>query len=101
MTKNIENLKIDAMRQQIETLQKENMRLHRMLAGQKSNNFGLTAEYEQLKKDNKILSDELTYFKELAADYEDKLNNVTLWDLSPEAQEEAGRALARSLLGGA
>ena len=30
-----------------------------------------------------------------------KLQNVTLWDLSPEAQEEAGHALAKSLLGGA
>ena len=31
---------------------------------------------------------------------ENRLDNVTLWDLSPEAQEEAGHALARSLLGG-
>lgn len=78
-------------------------------------------ENQQLKKDNQLLSDELTYFKERCADLEEQMNdlqsenthfkaknlaltkrlqNITLWDLSPEAQEEAGHALARSLLGG-
>ena len=32
---------------------------------------------------------------------QEKLDNVSLWDLSEEAQEEAGRQLARELLGGA
>ena len=42
--------------------------------------------FEELKKENAALTK--------------KLQNVTLWDLSPKAQEEAGHALAKSLLGG-
>jgi len=42
--------------------------------------------FEELKKENASLNK--------------RLQNVTLWDLSPEAQEEAGHALAKSLLGG-
>lgn len=81
----------------------------------------LRQENKQLKQDNKVLGNELTYFKEYSADLEEKVNdlqsenthfkaknltltkrlqNITLWDLSPEAQEEAGHQLARELLGG-
>lgn len=37
--------------------------------------FGqLEEENKQLRQDNKVLGSELTYFKELAADYEDEIN---------------------------
>ena len=81
----------------------------------------LESENAQLKANTVLLGNELTYFKEICADLEEQMNdlqsenthfkaknlaltkrlqNITLWDLSPEAQEEAGHALARSLLGG-
>lgn len=43
--------------------------------------------FEELKKENHRLKN--------------RLQNATLWDLSDEEQERAGRALARGLLGGA
>ena len=45
------------------------------------------ASFEELKQENARLTQ--------------KLQNVTLWDLSEAEQERAGRALARSLTGGA
>jgi hypothetical protein len=57
----------------------------RFINALKLNNGALTVERNNLIEENR----ELKY----------KLNHVTLWDLSPEAQEEAGHALARSLLG--
>ena len=36
----------------------------------------LKQENEQLKKDNQILGNELTYFKEYSADLEDTINNL-------------------------
>ena len=53
-----------------------------------------------LKSDNKALTIERNNLLQENGQLKNKLNNVTLWDLSPEAQEEAGHALARSLLGG-
>lgn len=50
--------------------------------------------FEELKEENRHIK-----AKNLALTK--KLQNITLWDLSPEAQEEAGHLLARSLLGGA
>lgn len=80
----------------------------RMIDGLKLNNQKLTQERNELIDKNMLLSSELAYFKSRCADLEEenqelqnRLDNVTLWDLSPEAQEQAGRALARSLLGGA
>ena len=61
-------------------LQRENKRLNRMKTGLMLNNSALTQERNELIE---------------------KLNKVTIFDLSPEAQEEAGHLLARSLLGGA
>ncbi len=81
----------------------------------------LEKENQQLKADNKILGNELTYFKEYAADLEEDVNNLKArcqklatenHDLLLENQdmkftrkyltsEEAGRALAQKLLGGA
>ena len=69
-----------------EELAKLNVRYANFIRALKSDNSALTTERNELIKENR----ELKY----------KLNNVTLWDLSPEAQEEAGHALARSLLGG-
>ena len=36
----------------------------------------LNEENKQLKKDNKVLSNELTYFKEYCADLEEQINNL-------------------------
>jgi chromosome segregation ATPase len=102
-----ENLKIDEILEEIHYLRDEN---------------------QQLKADNKILGDELTYFKEYSADLENevnrkerminglKLNNSSLTlerrELIAKIQdmqntrkyltaEDAGKAFARELLGGA
>ena len=88
----------------------------------------LEKENKQLKADNKVLGNELTYFKELCADLEDEVNRKTSMlktvkynnrDLTLERNkllatiqdmkntrkyltaEDAGRAFARELLGGA
>ena len=70
-------------------------------------NHELLKEHRDLTDENSFLKRQNTGMKFRCRDYsqkimelEDKLQNVTLWDLSPEAQEEAGHALARSLLGG-
>jgi len=55
-----------------------------MINGLKLNNSKLTLERNELIKENTELKN--------------RLSNVTLWDLSPEAQEKAGHALARELL---
>lgn len=55
---------------------------------------------KELEEENKHLQEEVTRFKAKNLALTKRLQNVTLWDLSPEAQEEAGHALARSLLGG-
>jgi hypothetical protein len=68
-------------------LARKNERQTRFIKALKLNNSALTVERNNLIEENRQLKH--------------KLNNVTLWDLSPEAQEEAGHALARSLLGGA
>ena len=102
-----ENLKIDEILEEIHYLRDEN---------------------QQLKADNKILGNELTYFKEYSADLENevnrkerminglKLNNSSLTlerrELIAKIQdmqntrkyltaEDAGKAFARELLGGA
>ena len=66
-------------------LAKLNVRYANFIRALKLDNSALTTERNKLIEENKELKE--------------KLNNVTLWDLSPEAQEEAGNALARSLLG--
>ena len=85
MTDTTDYIKVDIasfqdMCKRIQELEARNEFLERMVQGLKLNNQELTKERNALQ---------------------DKLNNVSLWDLSPEAQEEAGHALARSLLGGA
>lgn len=86
----------------------------------------LKKENEQLRQDNKVLGGELTYFKELSAEYEDEINfktrqnnalklrcsnySLRIGKLQTEIadmkftqkmlnSEEAGRAFARELLG--
>ena len=86
----------------------------------------LKKENEQLKADNKVLGDELTYFKELSVEYEDEINfktrqnnalklrcssySLRIGKLETEIadmkftqkmlnSEEARRAFARELLG--
>jgi len=86
----------------------------------------LEEENKQLRQDNKVLGDELTYFKELSADYEDEINflkrqnealklrcsnySLRIGELETEiadmkftrkylTSEEAGKAFARELLG--
>ena len=86
-----ENLKIDEILEEIHYLRDEN---------------------QQLKADNKILGDELTYFKEHAVDLEEQVNDLTSENVNLKARnlalskrvnwlssEEAGKQLARELLG--
>ena len=84
--------------------------------------FGkLEEENKQLKANNKVLGNELTYFKEYAADLEEDINHIKTrcrklsvenHDLKLQVQDmkftrkyltskEAGKAFARELLGGA
>ena len=102
-TKTVEviRMKTENREQSIEELQARNEFLQRMVNALKLNNRELTEERNRLCNKNIILSGELAYFQTRCAELEDKLNNVTLWDLSEAEQEKAGRALARSLLGGA
>lgn len=54
----------------------------------------IKAIFEEIKREN-------TKLKSENQELNQRLQNVTLWDLSDEEQERAGRALARGLLGGA
>ena len=58
-------------------------------------------KYEECKPIFEELKHENTQIKAKNAALTEKLQNVTIWDLSPKAQEEAGHLLAKSLLGGA
>ena len=83
----------EALTARIEFLQQENKRLlkeHR----------DLTEEVKWLKRQNTAMKFRCSDYSQKIMELEDKLQNVTLWDLSPAAQEEAGHALARSFLGG-
>ena len=124
MTENIENIKntrIDEVIDEILHLRQENRKLKQDIMEVSIHEKMLVEENKQLHQDNNVLGNELTYFKEYSADLEEKVNdlqsenthfkaknlaltkrlqNITLWDLSPEAQEEAGHQLARELLGG-
>lgn len=60
----------------------------------------LETENKQLKQDNKILGNELTYFKEYSADLEAEINDMKATRKYLTA-EKAGKAFAQSLLGGA
>ena len=107
MNENIKNIRIDEVLEEL---------------------FYLREENKQLKADNRIIGDELTYFKEYSADLENevnrnerminglKLNNSSLTlerrELISKIQdmqntrkyltaEDAGKAFARELLGGA
>lgn len=92
MNENIENLKIDEILEEIHYLRDEN---------------------QQLRADNKILGNELTYFKEYAGDLEEQVNDLTSENIHLKAKNlamskrlnyltsaEAGRDFARALLGG-
>jgi hypothetical protein len=71
--------KIEELQAQNDFLQHENDRQRRMINGLKLNNSRLTLERNELNA---------------------KLQNMTIFDLSEEAQEQAGHLLAKSLLGG-
>ena len=57
-------------------------------------------KYEECKPIFELLKEENLRFNAKNLALTKRLQNVTLWDLS-EAEEKAGRALARSLTGGA
>ena len=84
---------LNHLREQNEFLTKEHRRLLEA-------NREITDENSFLKRQNTGMKFRLRDYSQKIMELEDKLQNVTLWDLSPEAQEEAGHALARSLLGG-
>ena len=63
--------------------------------------FDKALKYDECRPIFEELKEENTKFKAKNLALTKKLQNVTLWDLSPEAQEEAGHLLAKSLLGGA
>ena len=92
MTENVK-IEITELSQQLKKLKKENA---------------------QLKADNTVLGNELTYFKELCVELEEQVNNLTSENVNLKARnlalskrvnwlssEEAGKAFARELLGGA
>lgn len=54
----------------------------------------IKAIFEEIKRENAKLKSENQVLNQ-------KLKSVTLWDLSDEEQEKAGRAFARALTGGA
>ena len=62
--------------------------------------FDKAIKYDECKPIFEELKEENRRFKAKNLALTKKLQNVTLWDLSPEAQEEAGHLLAKSLLGG-
>lgn len=101
ISENRDNKSIKDLQKQNEELQARNEFLQRMVNALKLNNRALTEERNKLCDKNTILSGDLAYFQSRCAELEDKLDNVSLWDLSEAEQEKAGRALARSLLGGA
>lgn len=51
-----------------------------------------------LKTDNQRLTDERKALIQKINELDNRLANVSLWDLSPEQQEAAGHALANDLL---
>lgn len=57
-------------------------------------------ENQQLRKDNQLLSDELTYFKERCADLEEEVNHLQKFadQFCSDEDAEAGRQFARELL---
>ena len=72
----------------------------------------LENENTQLKADNSVLGNELTYFKEHAVELEEQVNDLTSENVNLKARnlalskrvnwlssEEAGKQLARELLG--
>lgn len=61
--------------------------------------FDKAIKYDECKPIFDKLKEENTRFKAKNLALTKRLQNVTLWDLSPEAQEEAGH-VAKSLLGG-
>ena len=86
------------MTENIRNIENENIRLNRMVAGLKINNSALTNERNKLIKDNQILSHELAYFKEYAADLEAEIADMKNTRKYLPA-EDAGKAFARELLG--
>ena len=73
----------------------------------------LESENAQLKADNSVLGNELTYFKELCVELEEQVNDLTSENIHLKAKNlamskrlnyltsaEAGRDFARALLGG-
>lgn len=93
MTKNVKNEKIELLNSHINALRAENEILRDENETYFETNEALIEQIQELKK-------ELRHYKAKNIALTQKLQNVTLWDLSPEAQEEAGHLLAKSLLGG-
>ena len=60
----------------------------------------LEEKNKQLEKTNRLLSDELAYFKEQCADMEETIHDMETTRKYLTA-ENAGKAFARELLGGA
>lgn len=84
---NVKNLILEneALKEENKQLQERLKRSERIKEGVKLNNGKLTLERNELLKENCKLKN--------------KLANVSIHDLSPEAQVEAGHLLAKDLLG--
>lgn len=84
---NVKNLILEnkALKEENKQLQERLKRSERIKEGVKLNNGKLTLERNELLKENCRLKN--------------KLANVSIHDLSPEAQVEAGHLLAKDLLG--
>jgi len=87
------------LQMEVEELKRSQKRLQNHIAGLKNDNLSLTIERNKVMDENtKLKARNLSLIKRCQK-LQDKLDNVTMWDLSAEAQEEAGHALARDLLG--
>ena len=84
---NVKNILLEneALKEENQTFKNKISHLEKIKEGLKLNNGALTIERNKLIEENRELKN--------------RLANVSLWDLSPEAAEEAGHALAKDLLG--
>lgn len=89
---------IVALQAELEESQRQNKRLQNHVASLKNDNHKLTIERNNLLESNTSLKSRNLSLIQRAKKLQHKLDNVTLWDLSEEAQAEAGHMLARDLL---
>ena len=94
MTKNVKNEKIELLNSHINALRAEN----EILRDENETYFEICND---LIREIRNLRTELNDLKEnMEIEIANRTANMTIWDLSEDAQVEASHALAKSLLGG-